>query len=81
MIALVDNYFDKTKKNIFAGCRGTILFITKEGKVFQAKGWIEYYREGEIFDDIKTWYPQKHPGHAAATLKIEEIYSGTEKLM
>jgi len=30
---------------------------------------------------MKKWNPPKHPGHAAAALKAEEIYSGAEKLL
>jgi predicted pyridoxine 5'-phosphate oxidase superfamily flavin-nucleotide-binding protein len=81
LIVIADNYFDKTKKNILAHSKGSILFITKEGKAYQAKGSIEYHREGEIFDDMKTWNPKKLPGRAAAALKVEEVYSGAEKLM
>ncbi len=44
------------------------------------KGPIEYRKEGEIFDDMKKWNPKQHPGHAAAVLKVEEVYSGSEKL-
>ncbi len=80
LIVIADNYFDKTKKNIFSGSRGSVLFITKDGTAYQAKGPIEYHREGEIFDDMKTWNPEKHPGHAAVALKVEEIYSGAEKV-
>ena len=80
LIVIADNYFDKTRKNIFSGSKGSILFITKDGKAYQAKGTIEYHREGEIFDDMKTWNPEKHPGHAAAALKVEEVYSGAEKV-
>jgi len=29
---------------------------------------------------MKTWNPPQHPGHAAAALKVEEAYSGAEKL-
>ncbi len=29
----------------------------------------------------KKWNPEKHPGHAAAALKVEEVYSGAEKLL
>ncbi len=81
LIVIADNYFDKTKKNIFSGSRGSVLFITKDGTAYQAKGPIEYHREGEIFDDMKTWNPEKHPGHAAVSLKVEEVFSGAEKLM
>ncbi len=79
-IVIADNYFDKTRRNILAGSRGSVLFITKEGKAFQVKGKVEYHKDGDVFDDMKTWNPQKHPGHAAAALKVEEVYSGAEKL-
>ncbi len=80
-LVVADNYFDKTRKNIFAGSRGSILFITKEGKSFQVKGSIEYITEGEVFDFMKSWNPEKHPGHAATVLKVEEAYSGAKKLL
>jgi hypothetical protein len=57
------------------------LFITKEGKSFQAKGSLEYHSQGELFDFMKTWNPKKHPGHGAAVLNVEEVYSGKEKLL
>ncbi len=80
-IVVADNYFDKTKKNILSGSKGTILFINNKGKSFQIKGTIEYHKEGEVFDDMKKWNPAKHPGHAAAALKVEEVYSGAQKLL
>ncbi len=81
LIIIADNYLDKTKKNIFSGSKGSVLFITIDGTAYQAKGTIEYHREDEIFDDMKTWNPKKHPGRAAVSLKVEEVYSGAEKLM
>jgi predicted pyridoxine 5'-phosphate oxidase superfamily flavin-nucleotide-binding protein len=80
-IVIADNYFDKTRKNILAGSKGSILFITNEGKAFQVKGSIECHKEGEVFENMKTWNPKQHPGHAAAVLKVEEVYSGAEKLL
>ena len=80
-IVIADNYFDKTRKNILAGSKGSVLFITNEGKAFQVKGTIEYHKEGSIFEDMKKWNPTKHPGHAAAVLKVEEVYSGPKKLL
>ncbi len=80
LIVIADNYLSKTKKNIFSGSKGTFLFITKDGDAYQVKGSIEYHREGEIFDDMKTWNPEKHPGHGAVALKVEEVYSGAEKV-
>ena len=80
-IIVADNYFDKTRKNILSGCKGSILFITNDDKAFQMKGVVEYHREGKIFENMKTWNPTEHPGHAAAVLKVEAVYSGAEKLL
>jgi predicted pyridoxine 5'-phosphate oxidase superfamily flavin-nucleotide-binding protein len=80
-IVVANNYFSKTLKNILSGSKGSILFITKEGKSYQMKGSIEYHKDGRIFEDMKKWNPKKHPGHAAAALKVEEVYTGAERLL
>ena len=80
LIVIADNYFDKTKENIFFGSTGSVLFITKDGTAYQAKGTIEYHRDDEIYADMKNWNPEKHPGHAVVTLQVEEVYSGAEKV-
>lgn len=78
-IVVANNYFSKTLENILAGSKATLLFLTKEQKSYQLKGSIEYHKEGPVFDDMKKWNPEKHPGHAAAALKVEEAYTGAEK--
>lgn len=78
-LVVADNYFQKTRANLQAGCKGSLLFITNQGKAYQVKGTLEYHQQGEIFDDMKTWNT-KHPGHAAAVLNVEEVYCGAEKL-
>jgi hypothetical protein len=80
MLVVADNYFDKTRKNIRSGSYGSILLINRDGKSFQAKGNIEYHEEGELFDFMKSWNPEKHLGHATAVFKVEEVYSGSRKL-
>ena len=80
-LVVADNYFNKTQSNIFAGSKGSLLFITSEDKSYQIKGTIEYHKDGVIFDDMKKWNPEKLPGHAAVALKVEEVYSGAEKLL
>ena len=80
-LVVADNFFNKTQSNIFAGSKGSLLFITNEDKSYQIKGTIEYHKDGVIFDDMKKWNPEKLPGHAAAALKVEEVYSGAEKLL
>ena len=80
-LVVADNYFDKTRKNLQAGSKGSLLFITAEGKSYQVKGRMEYHTEGAVFQDMKKWNPEKHPGHAAAALTVEEVYSGAKKLL
>ncbi|MBN1866789.1 pyridoxamine 5'-phosphate oxidase family protein [Candidatus Sumerlaeota bacterium] len=79
-LVVADNYFDKTRKNLLHGGKGSMLFRDKKGKAYQVKGRLEYHTEGEVFDRMKTWNPAKHPGHAAAALRVEEVFSGAEKL-
>jgi uncharacterized protein len=81
IILVADNYFDKTKKNILAGSRGSIIFITDEKKSYQIKGPVEYHTEGGIYEDMKKWNPKKHPGHAAAAIRVEEAFTGAKKLL
>ena len=80
-MVVADNKFSKTRSNILAGTKGSILYLTKERKAFQVKGSIEYLTEGEFYDDMKNnWLPKKFAGNAAALLQVEEVYSGAEKL-
>lgn len=78
---IADNYFDKTRKNILSGSKACILFITDEGKSYQLKGSVSYLQSGDIFNDMKRWNPTQHPGHAAVCLEVQEVYSGSEKIV
>ena len=80
VLVVADNFFNKTRANIQSGSKGSLLFITKEGKSFQVKGSIEYHTEGTVFDDMKQWNPTRLPGHAAAALSVEQVFSGGEQL-
>lgn len=80
IIVIADNYFDKTRRNLLTGSKACILFITNEGKSYQLKGSVRYLKSGEIYDNMKRWNPSKHPGHAAACLEVEEVYSGSERI-
>ncbi len=79
-LVVADNYFDKTRKNLLTGGKGSLLFRAADGKAYQVKGTLEYHTEGEVFDDMKNWNSPKLPGHATAAIRIEEVYSGATKL-
>ena len=78
---IADNYFDKTRKNVLNGGKAAILFITGDNKAYQLKGTLDYHKSGAIFESMKKWNPEQHPGHAAVIMDIAEIYSGSEKLL
>jgi len=81
-LVVADNFFNKTRANILAGSKGVLLFLAKGGKAFQVKGTIEYQTSGEIYADMKNnWLDAKYPGHAAAIVHVEEVFSGAEKLL
>lgn len=80
-LVVANNYFSKTLENIEAGSGGSILFITPENKSYQVKGRIEYHTDGPLFEDMKKWNPEKHPGHAATALKVEAVFKGAEQLL
>ena len=80
-LIVANNFFSKTLNNIQAGSQGSILFITEDGTSYQIKGSITYHEEGAIFEDMKQWNPEKLPGHAAAALTVEEVYSGAEQMV
>lgn len=80
-IVLADNYFNKTRANIKRGSKGSVLFLTKERKSYQAKGSIEYLTDGPIYEDMRQWVDQKKPRIAAAVLSVDELYSGAERLI
>ncbi len=80
-LVVADNFFNKTRRNILSGSKGAILFMTKDNKAFQVKGRLEYHKSGPVYDDMKKWNPANHPGHAAVSLLVEEVYQGAKKIL
>ena len=80
-LIVADNYFQKTRANLVAGSKGSILFRRKDGTAYQVKGTLEYHKDGPAFEHMKSWNPARHPGHAAAVLNVEEAYTGAERIL
>ena len=77
---VANNYFSKTKQNIMADSKASLLFLTHERKSFQLKGPIELQQNGPIYEAMKKLNPAQYPGHAVAVLHVEEVFSGAERL-
>ena len=80
-ILVANNFFDKTLKNIESGSKASVLFITKDDKSYQIKGGVKHYTSGPEFDNMKSWNPERLPGHGVAVIAIEEVFSGAEKII
>lgn len=79
-LLVADNYFHKTRDNLKVSHTGAMLFRDKSGKAYQVKGKLEYHTEGDIYENMKTWNPSQHPGHAAASILVEQVFSGADQL-
>lgn len=79
-IAVADNKFHKTRENIKSGSTGSILFLTRDRKSYQAKGRIEYHASGPIYEEMLTWADPKYARTAVAVLRVEKLFAGADEL-
>ncbi len=79
-IAVMDNYFNKTRENIMNGSSGAFLFLARPRRQYQAKGPIEYLTSGPVYEELKAAVDPKYPRLGVAVLTVEELYSGAERL-
>jgi hypothetical protein len=78
-ILLVDNFFNKTRKNIEANPNMAIVAYDGEAKKsYQIKGTITIETSGARFDIAKGMADaRKLPGKAAFVFNVKEIYNAT----
>lgn len=80
-ILIANNHFSKTLTNVKYGCRGSLLFMTSNHQTYQLKGFVQYHEQGDYFDNMKKWNPPRRGGQGVAVLKVEEVYSGSKRLL
>ena len=76
---IADNYFHTTRANIQRGTKGSILFLAKNRKSFQVKGSIDYHAGGPLYEFMRARHDPKHPGIAAAVLRVQRAFCGSEE--
>ncbi len=76
-ILFVDNFFNKTRKNIEANPSMAIVAYDSESKKsYQVKGRISIETSGDRFEEAKKMAESKKlPGKAAVVFHVEEIYN------
>ena len=79
-ILIADNYLDKTRDNILSNGKIAFAVRDEEKGSFQIKGTAERLTEGDMFDEVQKWVPDKLPRVAAIIMHMEEIYNGAERI-
>lgn len=76
-IMIVDNFFNKTRKNLEENPRVAIVAYDAETKKsYQVKGSITIETEGSHYDEAAQMAASKKlPGKAAVIMHVEEIYN------
>ncbi len=78
-LMVVDNFFNKTAANLQENPRVSVLcYDPQTKKSFQIKGRTQIHKEGQTYDDMKTWVKginDKLPARSCVIIKIEEIYN------
>ena len=77
-ILLVDNFMNKTRKNLDKNPKAAIVVRDASKCPYQFKGSVEIFESGNYFDDAVDWATSvmsKLSPKAAVLFKVEEIYS------
>jgi len=80
-ILIANNFFSKTLENIKGGSKGSLLMIAPEREAYQIKGSLDYFTDGDVYDDMKEWLDPKFAGVGAVVLTIESIFYGAERVL
>ena len=79
-VLIADNFLNKTRDNILSNGKIAFAVRDEEKGSFQIKGTAERLTEGDMFDEVQKWVPDKLPRVAAIVMNIEEIYNGAERI-
>ena len=77
-IIIVDNYMNKTRKNLEANPKASLVPRDASKCPYQFKGSVEIHTSGKLFDDAVDWATSvmsKLAPKAAIILNVEEIYT------
>lgn len=79
-LAIVDSAFHKTRENLLAGSSAAFLFITEEGKAYQAKGEVLYQCDADSLQAAKTWAPPMYEPKGVCVVMVQDVYLGALQL-
>jgi predicted pyridoxine 5'-phosphate oxidase superfamily flavin-nucleotide-binding protein len=78
-VMIVDNFFNKTATNLAENPKISLLCYSPETKKsFQIKGSVTSCKEGQTYDEMKSWVKgvnDKLPAKSCAIVQVSEIYN------
>ncbi len=80
-IVIANKYIDRSMKERLPDSTGSLVFVTNDKKLYLVKGNIHYEFGGKNYKFMKSWSEDRHPGHGAAVVDIEEVYENGEKVV
>ena len=78
---IANKYIDRSMKDRLPDSQGTLVFVTKDHRLYLVKGDIHYEYGGENYKFMKSWSEDRHPGHGAAVVNINEVYENGRKVV
>ncbi len=78
-IVIIDNYLNKTLKNILLNPNVSIL-IRKDKIAYQIKGKCKYVNKGKDYEEARNWMKskgEKYPAKGTLIMSIDEIFNST----
>ena len=79
-VLIADNYLNKTRDNILSNGKIAFAVLDEEKGSFQVKGTAKRLTDGDMFDEVQKWVPDRLPRVAAIVMQVEEVYNGAEKI-
>ena len=73
-IVLSNMFIDRTMKNKLADSEGSLVFVTRDKKSYLVTGEVHYEYAGKNYKFMKSWSEDRHPGHGAAVVNINEVF-------
>ena len=81
-LLIADNFMDKTLANVLSESRGSFLMLAPERESYQFRGRLAYHQDDSMHQHaLQKWPRPQFPVKGAVTLKVDEIYSGAERII
>ena len=76
-----NTFIDRSMKNKLSDSEGSLVFVTQDKKSYLIRGDVHYEYAGKNFKFMKSWSEDRHPGHGAAVVEINEVFEDGKQVV